>query len=40
MCMATNRVRTILDAKYGKVDLNQIINEHCQHLKVTEQEQL
>ena len=40
VCTVTNIARTILDAKYEKVDLNQTINEHFQHLKVAKQEQL
>ena len=37
---ATTRVRTILNSNYEKVDFNNNINESCQHLIVTEQEQL
>ena len=37
---ATNRVSTIINANYDKADLSERINEHCQRLTVTKQEQL
>ena len=31
---------TILDAKYEKVDIEELIKEHCSHLNKTQQDQL
>jgi hypothetical protein len=37
---ATNRVVGILDAKYEKADLCSVVDEHCKHLLVHDQNKL
>ena len=36
----TKQLRTILDAKYEKADLNKVTKSQCQHLKETQHDEL
>ena len=37
---STYRIRSILDAKYEKADLNQVMDNQCQHLRPNKLERL
>ena len=37
---ATKRLRVILDAKYGKYNLHKVMETQCQHLKMTQRNEL
>ena len=37
---ATKRLHVILDAKYEKVGLHKVMENHCQHLRMTQRNEL
>ena len=37
---STKLLRVILDAKYGKADLHKVMEDQCQHLKITQRNEL
>ena len=36
LCIPTKRLRVILDAKYENVDLHEVMETECQHLTITQ----
>ena len=40
VCTATKRLRLILDVKYKKADLYKVMENQCQHLTMTQRNEL
>ena len=40
MCAATKLLRVVLDARYEKADINKVMETKCQHLTMTQQNNL